>query len=95
MNTKHLLIKTLGFSIKNILAREWLILLGCLAIALPLGSVFSVLMGGGFMDFFLALAMQQENANPKYFWRAILVLFAPYLLVQLYRLTLWAFRNKY
>ena len=76
----------------KILAKEWLLFLACMAAGvLAIGPIVSVLTGGKVIDFYLALAMQNEAA---FFWRAFALLLAPYAFVQLVRSIMWAARNS-
>ena len=76
----------------KILAKEWLLFLACIATgALAIGPIVSVLAGGEAIDFYRALARQNESI---FFWRAIALLLAPYVLIQLLRSIVWAVRNS-
>ena len=73
---------------EKIIAREWLIFLGCLiagfVIVAPTIALFS---SETYAQFWRALSMQEERL---YFWRAIFILFSPYLAIQLVRSIIWA-----
>jgi len=76
----------------KILAKEWLLFLACIATgALAIGPIVSVLTGGEAIDFFLALARQKDS---MFFWRAVALLLAPYVFIQLLRSIRWAVRNS-
>ena len=76
----------------NILAKEWLLFLACIATgALVIGPIVSILADENVINFYLALAMQND---PKFFWRAFALLLAPYAFVQLLRSIKWAVRNS-
>ena len=76
----------------KILAKEWLLFLACIATgAFAIGPIVSVLTGGEATDFYPALARQNES---MFFWRAVALLFAPYVFVQLLRSIMWAIWNS-
>ena len=74
------------------LAKEWLLFLACIATgALAIGPIVSVLTGGKAIDFYLSLARQHESI---FFWRALILLLAPYVFIQLLRSIVWAVRKR-
>ena len=76
----------------KIMAKEWLLFLACLAAgALAVGPVVSVVADGDAVDFYLALAMQNET---KFFWRAFALLLAPYVFTQFARSIAWAIAHR-
>lgn len=79
------------FPMTSIVAKEWLLFLGSVAIGAVIAPIFSVFTGGEAIDFYLALTMQNEL---KFFWRAVALLLAPYVFVQLLRSIFWAARNS-
>ena len=84
--------RNVRFPMAKILAKEWLLGLACIATgALAIGPIVSVLAGGGAIDFYLALARQNES---MFFWRAVALLLAPYVFMQLLRSIIWAVRNS-
>lgn len=75
----------------SILAKEWILFLASLAIGALIAPIVSIITGGEAIDFYLALTMQNEF---KFFWRAVALLLAPYVFVQLLRSIVWAVRNS-
>lgn len=73
------------------LAKEWLLFLACIATgASAIGPIVSLLAGGDAIDFYRALGRQNDTI---FFWRAVVILLAPYVLIQLLRSIVWAIRN--
>lgn len=82
---------------KRIVAREWLVLLGCVVVAIVLGASLYLAISRipptspdhTFIDFASGLAEALADGDPF----AIALLAWPYLLVQLSRFTRWAWRT--
>lgn len=73
---------------KEIIAREWLIFLGCLIVGLVVVvPTILLLFNETYAQFWRALTMQEDRL---YFWRTLSILLSPYFLVQFVRSIVWA-----
>lgn len=74
----------------RVVAREWLLLLACLIAGAIMAIAINGVAEGRAIDLYDALILRNGIV---YFWRVLMAIFGPYILVQFVRSVIWAIRR--